>query len=902
MYARLWWKETRVFWPIWIALGVVAAGVQWFLLWSKVEAAQRGLLIVIGLGWSVLNAFAVGAGVFAAEREANTQVFLDTLPVGRKMLWTSKVSFALGTTVGLALALAALGALGTTQRDPSEYPKEMLLQGIGILLLEAVAWSLLWSVMLGSALQAAVAGMGTVSLLNVLLSLRPGVRYSMVWSAFPGARLQLAGVALLVSWVVFTRAPRRGRSSSVVMGLAAQPGPRFGRLVWETLRESWRTWLLLTVAWGGLMLALWLALTRESNRPDEPWIAFGFLTGVLAAGVSVFGPANRTRNYRFLAYHGVSPGLVWTAKLTVWSVFMTALVLVSAVALFLGTRRSDQELLQLLAAGGPVIEAFVIAVLAGQVLKRSITAWVVAFLAVLLVALAQLGLSVAKMVPMASLVLLPLLLLAISRAWASDWMNDLRGIARWVRLAAMLGSTAVLLVALYVGYRAWSVPDVGSPFPLRPAALSPAAIAPDQDAALDYTRILAELKALDHAANSGITADESKERLPTPEDLVQFVRSSGQANLKPAVAWWNARRALIEPIRQAAAKPEARFPSRVFFSSGVDSRIEELRSVVVLLGVDNFQRRSGRDLAGAWDDILTVFRMAAQIDRTHGFVETIHALRWRTQALEWALAWAGDPRQTPAQLRSALTDFRTLPKLVPPAVILEAEYRLDERTLRREPEVLVNMLVGDSIQWSLLRKLVTPWWERERAVRVLRLDFARQLRLAALEPWQQPSDERIRRAELDWYVESTPLFRPLAAFSTYGRHTPTLLSRAFEQVAALRVWQLEHDGHYPETLEALVPGLLPSLPRDPYSGGPFGYRRADHSSEGAPVVLPLGLGGMTVPNPGQLEGSLLQALEFTQQGQWLLYSVGPDEFDNGARIDYRPVPTESDLVFPLPPS
>src|SRR5947209_6149756 len=114
MYARLWWKEARVFWPIWIVLGVVALGVQGLILRTDLPEARTGMLIPLGLGWSLLYAFAVGSAVFAAEREANTQVFLDTLPVGRTMLWTSKVSFALATTLALTLAMAALGAIGTT--------------------------------------------------------------------------------------------------------------------------------------------------------------------------------------------------------------------------------------------------------------------------------------------------------------------------------------------------------------------------------------------------------------------------------------------------------------------------------------------------------------------------------------------------------------------------------------------------------------------------------------------------------------------------------------------------------------------------------------------------------------------------------------------------------------------
>ena len=107
MYARLWWKEARVFWPIWIVLGVVALGVQGLILRTDLPEARTGMLIPLGLGWSLLYAFAVGSAVFAAEREANTQVFLDTLPVGRTMLWTSKVSFAVPKGVSVRPAFTA---------------------------------------------------------------------------------------------------------------------------------------------------------------------------------------------------------------------------------------------------------------------------------------------------------------------------------------------------------------------------------------------------------------------------------------------------------------------------------------------------------------------------------------------------------------------------------------------------------------------------------------------------------------------------------------------------------------------------------------------------------------------------------------------------------------------------
>jgi hypothetical protein len=67
---------------------------------------------------------------------------------------------------------------------------------------------------------------------------------------------------------------------------------------------------------------------------------------------------------------------------------------------------------------------------------------------------------------------------------------------------------------------------------------------------------------------------------------------------------------------------------------------------------------------------------------------------------------------------------------------------------------------------------------------------------------------------------------------------------------ALRVWQAEH-GAPPDSLDQLVPGLLPAVPRDPFVDQPLRYRR-----EGANFVL---------------------------------YSVGPDRVDDGGRPATRVV-------------
>src|SRR5260370_26323637 len=85
-----------------------------------------------------------------------------------------------------------------------------------------------------------------------------------------------------------------------------------------------------------------------------------------------------------------------------------------------------------------IVDAFVVGVFCGQVFRRNITAWVVACLAFILLVLPQAWLAHRDLIPIGGLALFPSFVLVISWAWTGDWMNDLRGAARWLRLGAMV--------------------------------------------------------------------------------------------------------------------------------------------------------------------------------------------------------------------------------------------------------------------------------------------------------------------------------------------------------------------------------------------------------------------------------------------------------------------------------
>ena len=208
----------------------------------------------------------------------------------------------------------------------------------------------------------------------------------------------------------------------------------------------------------------------------------------LVAGVSVFGTENASGSRRFLVHHGVAPGAVWWRKILVWGAGM-GLLLGLMVLSFLRFGRPTggpavADWLILIVVG--VSNAFAVGTLCGMPIRRRITAAMVGVLLLIALGPIQVALVSQSMVPAWTLVLIPSILLAISRAWAGDWLLEREGVRPWVKLAWLIAVPFGLLGASYIGYRAFGVPDVG---PVAgPTAASSEAIPSDQDAAQAYLR------------------------------------------------------------------------------------------------------------------------------------------------------------------------------------------------------------------------------------------------------------------------------------------------------------------------------------------------------------------------------------------------------------------------------
>ena len=164
MYARLWWKEARQFWPIWAFLALAAAVIQGLLLHYAGNDARHGILGLSALGCASLYALAVGSAAFAAERETGTLGLLDSLPADRRVVWTGKASFALVTTLALTLVLMAMAAMSTDRWNSDSFLWRWQALGFGLFVLVALGCGLFWSAILNNALTAAVAATSSAGL------------------------------------------------------------------------------------------------------------------------------------------------------------------------------------------------------------------------------------------------------------------------------------------------------------------------------------------------------------------------------------------------------------------------------------------------------------------------------------------------------------------------------------------------------------------------------------------------------------------------------------------------------------------------------------------------------------------------------------------------------------------
>ncbi len=919
MYKRLWWKDARQFWPIWVFLAATGLVIQLGMDGFASPATRGATLVPMAMGLACLYAYATGAAAFAGERETGTLRLLDILPAPRAVVWAGKTSFALTTTAALALVLLAMAGLDATPH-PGQFmlaPDHVAAVQLVTLIVEALALGLLCSALFSSALSAAVIAIALTGAFRFLtLRITLGTIYGPQSNPTPWD-LGLTLAAFAGSWLIFLagstdlrprsprlpfalrfrspvevawaggstqeterpRVPVAAASRGIAAGAVAPIDRRRPRsrmvelrhLTWQAIREGRPTWLFL------IPMALIASIPMYSGVPVDPIILVSWNVLIaLAAGVSVFGLENRHRTHRFPAHHGAKPGLVWASKLAAWSLGLAILWGPQMFAFYAPTHFSQlASNMQQMAWRGILIVPmfFAAAVLCGMAIPRGITAGVVALVIGLVLGVAEGVANAAGLLPTWGMIVLPGIFVAASWFWSGDWLLDRTGPARWGRLA---GTLAGLLGIAFVGYtadRAWGIPDVGLIVPLGLSAS--AAPIPDELNAAPLYRAAA-----DRAFNSFKEIE-----VPAIAHDDNWAGKQYTFDLGKPVG-----REIEKLVQRALQRPECQFVLANWLAMHNPSAIPVgLRDLGNAFATRAALRLEKGDLAGSWDDLMTDLRMARQIGRGSIVMQQINADSIERQALGVAGHWANAPGQSADRLHAAMADLRGLTEAASPLDIVRSEGLAIERALDLPVDDLRSLLLeemsdrrrGATMAEALVVNALTTPWEIARARRLNRSITAEVARLAAIESWQRPADWRqgwllYRRRG----VSLLELFGPAYEAYLWNLDAQEAERRGLLTAMAVREWAFRHDGRFPERLLELTDEILPALPIDPYNGHPFGY-------------LPLSTAKLMHPQEKWPERSW-------PEGSRLVYSIGRDGQDDHGKPQKNGY-VAGDRVFPIAP-
>ena len=938
---RFWWKDARQFWPVALFLVLTAEVVQWLLLRYGGPEVRNGILGWLAIGWAGLYGCAVGAAAFAGEKETGTLRFLDTLPVSRRWLWTAKSSFAILSTIALGLGLFALAATGTTEwkLSPNPPPLWMVIASGMAFLAAAVSWGLFFSSITNNALVAATLTVVLFLCFTPLLAARIGFQDVEFFVMNGTGNFIVGGLMLAASGLVMTlsgpprgnllpwslvrtrrgeRAERADRAIMPVIDVSSTGSTRhwpheIRSLVWQTIREGRGTFLWLV----GLGLLLPLLLELTSIGISEPLVISLNLIAGLFAGIQTFGAENRGKTHRFLANQGARPGFVWLIKVSVWLGAMTLLWL--PLWLFRGVWTDSQmnqtETFQyVIPTALALFSTIAVGQFCGMTIRRGITAGVVAIVVYLTLAFIQIGLVAGGMMSLGFAMLTPLAMLAVTWAWSGDWMLDRPGYGRWARLAGLVAGASTLLFSGYVGERVWGVAGLASnskiveDFRYDRSPVTPPVADNAAPIYLQATRAVKPFK----AEATGDLKDQKQAIFDDPE--ANWFLSGIDAWDPTTLAWLHDNTEALALIRRASSLPSCEFKPiagmPLVSGSSMPSEIRQLSRLLILSAAD---RQSKGDLAGAWDDLFALLRTSRHLSGPVPFLEALIGLMFDRNALKLALRWAADPRQKPETLRKAADDYRGLSK------ISIAD------TVRFEAEILNNTLElpRDELQDALAQVMsegrnhsygygLTPWahlglvglttpWEVARARRLMAQLALFEVVIAKAEPGARWSGSPSHDEQADLQIfhqqiaqRGSPLLRFLApnvmGLIEYNDRNE-VARRAVTQIFALRIYQVEHNGKLPESLDQLMEAkLLDRLPTDPYGKDtPFGYAKSQGQN-----VLPIG-----DFEPTAQSAVRIVPLTATKGHYRLLFSIGPDRISQKATANEASVRALGDIIFPL---
>jgi hypothetical protein len=651
-YWHLMWKEYRVVRLFWIAVVVLAVLLELLIVALSQNVPQANAAIwAMAFGAPVLFAFGCAGTSFAVEKEEGTIDFLRAAPVTGQQLIVSKLTIAALATVGMYMALWALGLFVLRDRVYDSASMLRIFAVAGITSLEAIAWGTLFSLIFARPLVAvllAFAAASTVVHLIVFSSMpsREAFQLGPYLNVTP-ARLSVAFAVLAVDVVLGLRwlhgnlahkkfsTPATDVSTATAEDSAAiaqrMLGRRsrwamFGRLLWQHARQS--AWLMGASLIFGLPVAM--AIISVFNAFVAPSLQIGGEPLVICvgiwmalAGAMVFLPDQTRRQYRFFIEHCVPPRLVWLTRLLCWSSVVAVAI---AIGLLQSSRLTRPESLP--TSFVQLALFFGIPFAVGQWCSMFIRSGIMAgFMSVLFGTIAcgwslfMFGLQIPLWF---SVLPIPLALLFATWLRVPDWMRE--NTTRWARLRAagtsILGP-AIVLVAAPI-FRVHQIPTVSPGF--------------------DTSMFLAELLADQQLGRAGADLYRAaNDAYVHGAGNIDFAEPFNVGQAK----WLEENEKTIQLILPASEQPAC-----LFNDPTKQNELPELRNAYgfyALLVSSAHKFEAEGNLDAALDRYFVAIRVLGQLAPVNGGM-AMHSLRFVFSQLT---QWAALPNQTPARIRRA---------------------------------------------------------------------------------------------------------------------------------------------------------------------------------------------------------------------------------------------------------
>lgn len=915
------WKELREQGLIALTLLVLGSGILVAAATladpPAASASSSDVIRYLGAGRLATLLLAVTAGtvcggaLFAAEREAGTIGFLESLPASRWDLWRAKMVAGLTVALGEVLVVVAVSAALGLVPSPA-WAVEVVLYA-----LQAFAWGAYGSTIarttlgsVGVAVPSAVVAGVAFMIPIVLIFHSPGASLPRAEGALLFLGLMFAA-PVAGSLLLFTR-PDRDRSAydlaqpARTLCAADAPAarapernparPRLGvkALLWLSARQLAGPGAVIS----GLALAAGLLLLSPTVYPFLTWPPLALTAGVLA-GVTVFSDEQSGRWAGFWGERRLPVGRAWAAKVGVHLAFALWLLVLLAVpsvvrsAAETGPSRSQTFLAAALHSPlaeqirgqvwkyvlVPAVYGFAAGHLCAMLFRKAVVAAGVAGLvggtaaALWLPSLLAGGLGHWQVWLPPAVVLLTGRLLA--RAWSADRLTA-RG-PLWVLAGGVAAAFAVQ--AAGIGYRVVQVPDEpGAEDDVRFVASLPDVGANDGGrhfrTAADRVNRLA-------AALAGKPDGPGPSRSPAVLDRVTTVPVRGwTADDTPADEFLDAMygpesrsaaggvagpddKPWFEAAAGAAAAPLGMYehPQLINVNTNTTTAaLDQGRRLAAFLLARGLQRQAAGDPTEFVASLRVTLRLSATM-RNQSIISALTA----GQAVERTAAdatwhWLAAMEPNPDPVGRAV---RVLALRHAVAVLRAAD---DEKPFDPTPHLLVERYVLREGQKSPAQ------WLADRLAAGASKDApnpeADLLGFAWTVPWER---ERTRRL-LGLGFEGGPspsayrlvTDRPGHEWLLARRNGANELAAEDQSMKALRRGTLlrvavrlyeEQAGRPPEALADLVAaGCLPELPADPFDGGPFRYR----------TFLPLPVWNLRLDLPA-------------------VWSVGPNRTDDGGR-------------------